>query len=865
VTAAVLAGSRRSRASTPKRLDALFAAQAAATPEAIAVLCRGEAVSYRALDQRSNRLAHHLADLGVGPGALVGVCMRRSPELVVALLGVLKAGGAYLPLDPDYPVDRLDFMLGDSAAAVLLTDVDVHARLAFHGAVVDPVRDAATIAARCAEPPAVPYHPDDLAYVIYTSGSTGRPKGVMLGHSATGLIAWARTAFTDGELARVAAATSVCFDPSVFEIFAPICTGGTAVLKANALEPFTPDERPTLLNCVPSVLAELCRARAVPDSVRAINIGGEPLTAAFVREVYRSTRVRAVYNHYGPTEATTCTTVALAPPDIDRDPPIGRPIAGAKVHVLDEAGRPVRLGEVGEIHIGGPVLARGYLNRPDLTAERFVEGRLGPRGGRLYRTGDLGRWQADGQLEFVGRVDQQVKLRGFRVELGEVESALSRLPAVRGAVAAVRPDRAGRPQLVAWVETNEPLSLREVRSSLAAWLPEPLLPRRLVTLAAFPLTLSGKVDRNALPEPEFGTAPEPIRRSEPASIGLSRVEEAIAETFRDVLKLDQVGPEDSFFELGGDSLSGVEAALRLEELLGHPIPSALLHQATTARALAEALEHCASRQDRCLSLLRSGGAGAPLVCLADLFGRPFSYLSLARRLAPERPVWGLSPGPQEAAFLDKPSISALTRAHFRALREAQPHGPYLLAGYSAGGLLAFDLACALEREGEPVSLVLLDAAIRRRPPAGALLRLAAGQARALLEPAKALARLRRLWALRDKLVRAAVPVRLQRPPEWVPNTREAYAQALMRAHVAHTPGAFQGPTLVVKCRERDPIDALYDRDGLLSWRDALKGPVTVAEVAGDHHGFMREPCVAEVAAAVARFADGVGQGTGQGI
>jgi amino acid adenylation domain-containing protein len=855
MTAAALAGSRRPRAGTPKRLDALFAAQAASTPDAVALLCRGETVSYRALDQRANRLARHLVDLGVGPGALVGVCMKRSPELVTALLGVLKAGGAYLPLDPAYPTERLDFMLADSAAAVLVTDADVHERLAWRGAVVDPVQEAAAIAARPEAPPAAPYHPDDLAYVIYTSGSTGRPKGVMLGHSATGLIEWAREAFTDGELARVAATTSVCFDPSVFEIFAPICTGGTAILKENALEPFAPDEQPTLLNCVPSVLAELCRARAIPDSVRAINIGGEPLTAAFARQVYRETRARAVYNHYGPTEATTCTTVCRVPPDVERDPPIGRPIAGAEVHVLDEAGRPVAPGEVGEIHIGGPVLARGYLNRPDQTAERFLDGLLGPGGGRLYRTGDLGRWAPDGELEFIGRVDQQVKIRGFRVELGELESALARLPDVRRAAAAVRTNPSGRPQLTAWVESDAQPSLREVRKALAAWLPEPLLPQRLVVLPAFPLTLSGKVDRKALPDPE----PEAPAAAAPAPIGLSRIEEAIAEAFKDILKLDHVGPEDSFFELGGDSLAGVQAALRLEELLGRSIPSALIHQATTPRSLAEALEHCAVRQDRCLSVLQPGGAGPPLVCLADLFGQSFSYLSLARRLAPDRRVWGLSPGPQEAAFVAGPSIARLTRAHYRALRAAQPQGPYLLAGYSAGGLLAFDLACALEREGETVSLILLDCADRRRSPRRALLRWVLGEGRALLEPGALRPRLRRIWALRHKLARTVTPVRLQRMPEWVPGSRAAFARSLMRAHADYRPGVFHGPALVVKCRERDAVDALYDPDGLLGWRAALQGPVSVAEVDGDHHRFMREPCVAQTAAAVSRFVERAGQ------
>lgn len=473
------------------RLETLFTIQAARTPNAEAVLHAGVSLTYGALDRLAEQIADRLRRLGAGPGTLVAVCLRRTPLMVAALLGVLKSGGAYLPLDPAYPTERLDYMLADSGAAALLTDNDVPLRLAYDGVVVD-LRTPAQAG------PALPRlgrdGPRDLAYVLYTSGSTGRPKGVMLGHTAVNLVEWARATFTEGELARVAATTSIAFDPAVFELFAPLCTGGAVVLKANALKPFAPDERPTLLNCVPSVLAELCRMGAVPDSVQVINVGGELLKASLVREVYRRTAVRALYNHYGPTEATTCATVALAAPDAAADPPIGRPIAGAQLYVLDERGRLVGPGEIGEIHIGGPGLALGYLHRPELTAERFVASDRG----RLYRTGDLGRWGPTGELEFIGRIDAQVKIRGVRVELGEIETALLQLAGVQNAAVVARPDALGRNRLIAFLQGPPQPTLPQLRAALKAWFPEHMLPEQLVLLDSLPLTLSGKVDRKAL-------------------------------------------------------------------------------------------------------------------------------------------------------------------------------------------------------------------------------------------------------------------------------------------------------------------------------------------------------------------------------
>lgn len=811
-----------------KRLDDLFVAQAATTPEAPAILHRGRVVRYGDLSAGVERLAADLSRHGVGPGVLVAVCLRRTPSLVTVMLAILRAGGAYLPLDIRYPAERLAFVLSDSGAGVLLTDCASPAWTSFAGTVLELVEEG--LVQRAYGGPGRATLPEDLAYVLYTSGSTGQPKGVMLGHGATHLVDWARRAYSDEERSRIAATTSLSFDPSVFEIFVPLCTGGALILKENALEPFAGDERPTLLDTVPSVLSELCRAKALPDSVQVLNVGGEALRADIVREAYRGRPDLTLYNHYGPTEATTCATVARVARDLASDPPVGRPVRGAEVALLDASGRTVADGEVGEIHISGPGLALGYLNRPDLTAARFVSG---PRG-RSYRTGDLGCWR-EGDLHFTGRLDRQVKVRGVRMELEEIEAALMRAPQVEGAFATVR-EAADRSKLLAYVQAPPSTTSAVVREALATWLPASMLPAHIVVLKTLPRLASGKIDQAALPEPE--------REPPPVADDACRAERPIVHVFQEVLGLAHVGPEDSFFDLGGDSLLSVRAALRLEEVLGYELPAALIHHAPTPRALARSLEHGRVRAEGCLSLLAPGGPGAPLFCMADLFGHAFNYLSLARRLAPDRPVHGVSPGPLQEAFTRDRDIARLTESFKAELREIQPHGPYLIAGYSAGGVLAFDLACSLERDGEAVRLILLDSRLHAGgTPTGAVARWALSRARALAGP-----RTRR--AGQRDLAGSLAP---STPPSWIPRAQVAFAASMIKAGAAYRPGEFAGPALMVVAADRGPMEALFDEDALLGWSDVLKGDVVTAPVPGGHHDFLREPVVAETAALVRAF------------
>ena len=434
------------------RLHHPFEAQAARTPDAVALVAGEERLTYRELDLRANRLAHRLAGLGVGPEVLVGIAMRRSADLVVAILAVLKAGGAYVPLDPEYPAERLAFILEDSRAPVLLVDAGGAA-----GGFC-PAAEREAIAALPDTPPRLS-GPAGLAYVIYTSGSTGRPKGVAIEHrSALLFLHWAREAFTAAELEGVLFATSICFDLSIFELFAPLSWGGKVILAEDvlALAGLPAAAEVTLVNTVPSAISELVRLGVLPLSVHTVNLAGEPLSRALADRVYAEPGVERLFDLYGPSEDTTYSTFALAGRGSAGEPAIGRPLPGTRAHLLDRQLRLAPLGVPGELCLAGDGLARGYLGRPTLTAERFIPDPFAEDpGGRLYRTGDLARWLPDGNLVYLGRIDHQVKIRGFRIELGEIEAALHAHPAVREAVVTAGAGPSGEQRLAAYVVQGE--------------------------------------------------------------------------------------------------------------------------------------------------------------------------------------------------------------------------------------------------------------------------------------------------------------------------------------------------------------------------------------------------------------------------
>jgi amino acid adenylation domain-containing protein len=576
----------------PRLMHALFERQARATPDAVALRTERESLTYRELNERANRLAHYLRSLGVGPESLVGVLLERSAEMVAALLGVLKAGGAYVPLDPLYPAQRISFIVEDTRAPVLLTSEAQRGRLPQHRArIVSVDGDREAFARQSGENVEETTSPDNLAYVIYTSGSTGVPKGVAIAHaSAVTFLNWSMETFTPEQLRGVLAATSICFDLSVFELFAPLACGGAVILAENALQlpVLASAAEVTLVNTVPSAIAELARQRAFPAGVRTINLAGEALPQSLVEEIFAcAPGVEQVWNLYGPSEDTTYSTGA----SMRREGPavsIGRPIAGTQAYILDAHMQPVVVGVAGELYLSGAGLARGYLNRPAQTAERFVPHPFSAEpGARLYKTGDLARYLPDGRIEFLGRLDHQVKVRGFRIELGEIEAALKGHAAIEQAVVVARDEEGGK-SLCAYLVARggEPPAPEELRGHLRERLPVYMVPSAFVTLDALPLTPNGKVDRRALP------APDAARRDVAGDYVAPRdaTEEALAGIWGEVLKRERVGVHDNFFDLGGHSLLATQAMTKLAQHFGVELPLRAIFESPTVAQLAAAVE-----------------------------------------------------------------------------------------------------------------------------------------------------------------------------------------------------------------------------------------------------------------------------------
>ncbi|HSG40259.1 MAG TPA: amino acid adenylation domain-containing protein, partial [Thermoanaerobaculia bacterium] len=586
-------------------LHALIADQARRTPETVAVWHGTETLTYGALWERVEALARRLRGLGVAPEVRVGVCLERSPDLLVTLLAVLRAGGAYVPLDPAYPRERLAFMLADSGARLLVTRRRLLATLPETAAAIldlDEARGGPEVSGG-PEP-----GPRNLAYVIYTSGSTGRPKGVAIEHgSAAALMEWARGMFADGELAAVLAATSVCFDVSVFELFAPLALGGSIVLAENALA--LPDlpvaSRVTMVCAVPSAMAELVERSAIPPGVRVAGLGGEPFPGPLAERLHALGTLERVLNLYGPTEDTTYSTWAEVPPG-GAPPLIGRVVAGTRAYILDRGGELLPVGVPGELFLGGAGLARGYLGRPELTAERFVPDPFAADGGRLYRTGDLVRWLPDGQLDYLGRLDHQVKVRGFRVELGEIEARLLEHPGVREA-AVVAP---GGERLVAFIASEDQGLAPILKAHLAETLPPYMVPGVLVVLAVLPHTPNGKIDRRALAafQPAEETGGEAPR---------TPTEEVLAAIWAGVLGRERIGRDDDVFELGGHSLAASRVAARAREAFGVDLPLPTVFAAPTVAELARVVEEARE--------LEAGAAPPPLRRIAWDGAPPLSF------------------------------------------------------------------------------------------------------------------------------------------------------------------------------------------------------------------------------------------------
>lgn len=704
----------------------LFESQVERTPDAIAIVFEQTYLTYQDLNDRANQVAHYLRTLGVGPEVIVGICLERSLEIVVGLLGILKAGGSYVPLDPAYPQDRLAYMIEDSQLPVLLTQQAL--RTQFSESTVQVIcldTDWSAIAQQPTTNLDSGVAANNLAYTIYTSGSTGKPKGVQIcHHTAVNFLNSMRLQPGLTEHDILLAVTTISFDIAVLELYLPLMVGARAVLAtrtvaadAKRLADLLAESEATVMQATPATWQMLLAGGWQGDLRLKMLCGGEAMSRKLADQLLE--RGGSLWNMYGPTETTVWSAACEVKPGTGAIPVAG-PIANTQIYVLAESSypaagsvQPVPVGIPGEVHIGGDGLARGYLNRPELTNSRFIPDPFSDRpNARLYKTGDLARFRPDGSLEFMGRMDHQVKLRGFRIELGEIEAVLSRYPLIKQGVVVVREDIPGDQRLVAYFTTKgDTLPTNQVmRQFLKEQLPDYMVPSTFVKLETLPLTPNGKVDRRALPTPDSSLAND---SSQNFVAPRDAMERQLVEIWQEVLQVQPIGIHDSFFELGGHSLSAVRAWAKVEEVFGKNLPITTLLQSPTIAELSPVLQ-AAGREANFGDLvpLRLGGNKPPLFCLYGIL----LYRELAEQLDPEQPVYGvylqeeidlLKTGKIDQQTSIFSSVPKIADRYLQAIRTLQPHGPYYLAGESFGGVVAFEMAQQLQAIGEEVALIAL--------------------------------------------------------------------------------------------------------------------------------------------------------------
>ncbi|MFJ8896952.1 amino acid adenylation domain-containing protein [Leifsonia sp. NPDC102414] len=713
LSAGAEAGEGLGAASVP----AAFAAQARRTPDAVAVRCAGRELSYRALDEQANQLAHRLAGLGVQREAPVAVLMERSVDLVVALLAVLKAGAFYLPLHSGYPLERMQWIVDETSTPVLLTDQAMRDRGLPVAPVTVTVDDDAELAGLPVGDPGIASRPEQLAYVMYTSGSTGRPKGVAVTHRAI-LDLTVDGMFGAGAHERVLLLASYAFDPSTYAFWVPLLHGGRTVITPEGelgvaeLARIITEERITGLD----ITAGLFRLMAEENprcltGVREVITGGDLISPTAVRRVLQHCPDTIVRCAYGPTETTLFATQApwTTTDTVPAPIPVGRPLDGKRAYILDTNLQPVPTGVTGELHLAGTGLARGYFARPDLTAERFVADPYGPAGTRMYRTGDLARWSPQGLLEFAGRADDQVKIRGYRIELAEIEAVLSRAPGLAQVAVIAREDQPGDKRLVGYVVADPgrggQVDVETLRAQMADQLPEYMVPSAFVVLDRLPLTTNGKVDRRVLPAPDL-----------PTTAGTGRGprtprEEILCGLFAEVLGVPTVGIDDNFFALGGHSLLAPRLVSRIRTILNVELPVTALFETPTIATLVGQLDRapgCSSGDSFGVLLpLRTEGDLDPLFCVHPAIGLSWAYSGLLRHLDRQQPLYGL----QARKFSDPdaaaPGVEEMVEDYLNEIRSVQPSGPYSLLGWSFGGIVAHAIAVRLQEEGEDVALLAM--------------------------------------------------------------------------------------------------------------------------------------------------------------
>ncbi|MFC5141511.1 amino acid adenylation domain-containing protein [Actinomycetospora rhizophila] len=820
-----------------------FAAQVRRRPDQAAVECRDRVLTYAELDRRADRLAHALLARGVRPEQPVAVLLRRDVEMVVAVFGIFKAGAVYVPMDPDYPRERLEYMVADAHAVAAVTTSDVHADLPFaqdvhvlrlddpellEGPAGDPVEARRGLTA------------DALAYVIYTSGTTGRPKGVAVSHSGfPGLVALQEDVVGVGE-ERYLHFASTSFDVAVWQMMLPLLSGGTSVIAPEEVRLPGPElldhisaHRVTGINLLPSFLAAMPDDAQVDPDVFMV-VGAERLDPALARR-WGDGR-RALFNAYGPTEVTiNAVTWRYDPaePALDTDEgtlPIGRPDPDVRAYVLGTGLRPVGIGMVGELYLAGPGLARGYLGLPGQTAAAFVADPFGPPGERMYRTGDRVRWRADGQLVYLGRTDDQVKVRGVRIEPGEIEAALARHPAVRAGVVDIREDR-----LVGYVvpvdgPEGAGIDPAALRADLAAVLPAAMVPSALVALDRLPLGPSGKLDRGALPAPEHGATP--------ARAPGTPAESVLLGVLREVLENDAIELDDEFVDVGGDSIVSLALVSRARRQGVELSVRDVLEGGTVAGIAARATVGTPDSEQPALDLprshvlpLRRTGTAAPLFCVHPAGGFATVFTGLVRELPADRPVLGLQLPSLDGAPVEATTIDELAAEYLATIRGIQPAGPYHLLGYSFGGNVVHSLAALLAAAGEEVAFAgMIDSgplAAERADGRGPSADVVERELRAALPPGAA-----------------------QDAPELLATVRAAVERTVAIRTASHAPRHDGVLTLFAASRGAEGSDA---EQLAAAWRDLVgAGHLVAHRVEGDHAAMVSPAGWAAIGPVVAR-------------
>ncbi len=809
----------------------LFDIQAAKSPEQIAVRFGGQALTYAELVNRSDQLSSYLRRNGVEHDSLVAVCIERSLDMLVAVLGILKAGAAYVPLDPAYPRERIKDVLADAHVNVLITQAELKASLPTIRSTICIDRDWVEIQQCPVTRLDEASSPEDVAYVIYTSGSTGKPKGVQIEHrSVVNFLTSMQNCPGVESKDVLLAVTTLSFDIAGLEMYLPLISGGTVVVADRAstydgrkLSRLLETTSATVMQATPATWRLLIESGWKGNRNLKVLCGGEGLSSELARALV--SRAGSVWNLYGPTETTIWSSVHRVTGHEKGLVPIGRPIANTQFYIVDDELQFVPIGGEGELLIGGDGLARGYFERPQLTREKFITDPFNPSA-RLYRTGDLARFHADGVVELLGRIDHQVKIRGFRVELGEIEAVLERHAMVRQAVVTAHGNE-GEKQLVAYVvlRRNETRAATELRRHLQTYVPDYMLPSAFVVMDRLPLTPNGKVDRKALPGPRA----EDYCRQQDYVPPRNPVEQRLADLWQEVLQVRPIGVTTNLLELGANSLQIARAFVKMSKAFGRDLPLALVFQAQTIERLAAILRPGNSQAFPTLVAVQPNGRRVPLFCVHGGAGTALYLHKLASYLGQDQPVYGLESEGLDGRRIQRRTVEEMAEHYVAEIRKVRPQGPYLLGGYCFGGIVAYEMARRLTEAGETVELVaLFNAPLRfNRLRAATTSNLAAGA----MEPKNVVPPLARIqaalaWRMRRFLVDSQA-VAERTAFRMLPALRIAIPQSLRTAYVlemtenaerTYHPKSYSGRLTIFRGI------GVYDHDAELGWSGlAAKG------------------------------------------